>query len=128
MKIEWLIAFYLFISVMMIVFNFGYLAYEKVHAKRFDARTKRFAVLLGQEIERNAEFPTEDHKRTLERAMRRMAGMESFDLTMGHLLREDPDKSERYLHGIATVFDHLTYLFAKKDDLHRTYFTYIVKR
>ena len=104
-KIEWLIAFYLFISVMMTVFNFGYLAYEKVHAKRFDARTKRFAVLLGQEIERNAEFPTEDHKRTLERAMRRMAGMESFDLTMGHLLREDPDKSERYLHGIATVFD-----------------------
>lgn len=57
MKIEWLIAFYLFISVMMTVFNFGYLAYEKVHAKRFDARTKRFAVLLGQEIERNAEFP-----------------------------------------------------------------------
>ena len=43
-KIEWLIAFYLFISVMMTVFNFGYLAYEKVHAKRFDARTKRFAV------------------------------------------------------------------------------------
>ena len=128
MKIEWLIAFYLFISVMMTVFNFGYLAYEKVHAKRFDARTKRFAVLLGQEIERNAEFPTEDHKRTLERAMRRMAGMESFDLTMGHLLREDPDKSERYLHGIATVFDHLTYLFAKKDDLHRAYFAYIVKR
>ena len=43
MKIEWLIAFYLFISVMMIVFNFGYLAYEKVHARRFDVRTKRLA-------------------------------------------------------------------------------------
>ena len=100
MKIEWLIAFYLFISVMMIVFNFGYLAYEKVHARRFDVRTKRLAELLGDEIERNAAFPTEEHKRTLERAMRRMAGMESFDLTMGHLLREDPAKSERYLHCI----------------------------
>lgn len=128
MKIEWLIAFYLFISVMMIAFNFGYLAYEKLHAKRFDARTKRLAELLGDEIERNAAFPTEEHKRTLERAMRRMAGMESFDLTMGHLLEQDPAKSERYLHGIATVFDHLTYHFAKKDDLHRAYFAYIVKR
>lgn len=128
MKIEWLIAFYLFISVMMIVFNFGYLAYEKVHARRFDVRTKRLAELLGDEIERNAAFPTEEHKRTLERAMRRMAGMESFDLTMGHLLREDPAKSERYLHGIATVFDHLTYHFAKKEDLHRAYFAYIVRR
>ena len=128
MKIEWLIAFYLFISVMMIAFNFGYLAYEKLHAKRFDARTKRLAELLGDEIERNAAFPTEEHKRTLERAMRRMAGMESFDLTMGHLLEQDPAKSERYLHGIATVFDHLTYHFAKKDDLHCAYFAYIVKR
>lgn len=128
MKIEWLIAFYLFISVMMIAFNFGFLAYEKVHAKRFDARTKRFAELLGQEIERNADFPTDEHKRTLERAMRRMAGMESFDLTMEHLLREDPDKSERYLRGIAAVFDHLTYHFNKKDDLHRAYFAYVVRR
>ncbi len=57
MKIEWLIAFYLFISVMMIVFNFGYLAYEKLHAKRFDARTRRLAELLGHEIERNAASP-----------------------------------------------------------------------
>lgn len=127
MKIEWLIAFYLFISVMMIAFNFGYLAYEKLHAKRFDARTKRLAELLGDEIERNAAFPTEEHKRTLERAMRRMAGMESFDLTMGHLLEQDPAKSERYLHGIATVFDHLTYHFAKKDDLHRAYFLRYVR-
>ena len=128
MRIEWIIALYLLVSVMMILFNFGFLAYEKLHARRFDVRTKRFAELLGQEIERNAEFPTDEHKRTLERAMHRMAGMESFDLTMERLVREGSDKSERYLHGIAAVFGHLTYYFAKKDDLHRAYFAYIVKR
>lgn len=128
MRIEWLIALYLVVSLMMILFNFGFLAYEKLHARLFDARTKRIAELLGQEIERNADFPTDEHKRTLERAMRRMAGMESFDLTMGHLLREDPDKSERYLRGISVAFDHLTYRFNKKDDLHRAYFAYVVRR
>lgn len=128
MQIEWLVAFYIAVSIALMGFDFGFLAYEKLHARRFDARTKRIAELLGQEIERNADFPTDEHKRTLERAMRRMAGMESFDLTMGHLLREDPDKSERYLRGICVVFDHLTYRFNKKDDLHRAYFAYVVRR
>lgn len=128
MRIEWLIALYLLVSVMMILFNFGFLAYEKLHARRFGTRTQRIAALLADEIERNADFPTDEHKRTLERAMRRMAGMESFDLTMGHLQQQDPAKSERYLHGISAVFDHLTYHFNKKDDLHRAYFSYIARR
>lgn len=128
MKIEWLIALYLFVSVMMIVFNFGFLAYEKVHAKRFAKKTARIAVLLGEEIERNADFPTDEHKRTLERRMKQLSGMESFDLTMDHLQQLDVDKSERYLLGISSVFDHLTYHFAKKGDLHRAYFAYVLKR
>lgn len=128
MKIEWLIAFYLFVSVAMIAFNFGFLAYEKVHAKRFARRTARIAELLGDEIERNADFPTEQHKRTLERRMEQLSGMESFDLTMGHLEQLDAAKCERYLQGIATVFDRLTYRFAKKSDLHRAYFAYVLKR
>lgn len=128
MKIEWLIALYLFVSLMMILFNFGFLGYEKVHAKRFAKKTARIAALLGDEIERNADFPTDEHKRTLERRMKQMSGMESFGLTMEHLEQLDADKSERYLQGIAMVFDHLTYHFAKKSDLHRAYFAFVLKR
>ena len=128
MKIEWLIAFYLFVSVSMIAFNFGFLAYERVRTKRFGTKTARMALMLDNEIERDAAFPTEAHKRMLERKMRSLAGMESFDLTMGHLQERDAAKSESYLRGIASVFDHLTYHFSKKDDLHRAYFAYVVKR
>lgn len=128
MKIEWLIALYLFVSLMMIVFNFGYLAYEKLHARRFEKKTAHIAQLLGDEIERNADFPTDEHKRTLERRMKQMSGMESFDLTMARLEELDAEKSERYLQGISTVFDHLTYHFAKKSDLHRAYFAFVLKR
>lgn len=128
MRIEWLVALYLFVSVSMIAFNFGFLAYEKAHARRFAQRTARIAELLGEEIERNAGFPTDEHRRTLERRMKRMSGMESFDLTMTRLEELDAEKSERYLANITTVFDHLTYHFAKKDDLHRAYFAYVLKR
>lgn len=128
MKIEWLIALYLFVSLMMIVFNFGFLGYEKVHAKRFAAKTARIAEALRVEIERNAEFPTDEHKHMLERRMKQLSGMESFDLTMARLEELDPEKSDRYLRGISSVFDHLTYHFAKKSDLHRAYFAYVLKR
>lgn len=128
MRIEWLIAFYLLISVMMIAFNFCFLFYEKTRAKRFAVKTERMAQMLGDEIERNADFPTEEHKRLLERKMRTLAGMESFDQTMDHLQQLNADKSDRYLQGIASVFEHLTYHFARKSDLRRAYFAYIVKR
>ncbi len=128
MRIEWLIGLYLFVSLMMIAFNFGFLAYEKAHAKRFTQRTARIAELLGREIELNADFPTDEHKRTLERRMRQLSGMESFDLTMRHLEELDADKSERYLSNIAVVFDRLTHRFARKSDLHRAYFAYVLKR
>lgn len=128
MKIEWLIALYLFVSLMMIVFNFGFLFYEKVRARRFATRTVRMAESLSAEIERNAEFPTSEHKHLLERRMRHLAGMEAFDLTVEHLAALDADKSQRYLSNIGSVFDHLTYHFVKKSDLHKAYFSYVLKR
>lgn len=128
MKIEWLIGLYLFVSLMMIAFNFGFLFYEKVHARRFATRTARMAESLSDEIERNAEFPTAEHKRVLERRMKHLAGMEAFDLTVEHLSALDMDKSQQYLSNIGSVFDHLTYHFTKKSDLHRAYFSYVLKR
>ena len=128
MRIEWLVAFYLFVSVAMILFNFVFLAYEKARAKRFVTKTKRLASDLSEEIERNADFPTEAHKRILERKLRKLSGMESFDLTMQRLQELDPEKSDRYLRGIAAVFHRLTYYFAKKPDLKKAYFAYILKR
>ena len=128
MRIEWLVAFYLFVSVAMILFNFVFLAYEKAREKRFVAKTKRLASDLSEEIERNADFPTEAHKRILERKLRKLSGMESFDLTMQRLQELDAEKSDRYLRGIATVFHRLTYYFAKKPDLKKAYFAYILKR
>ena len=128
MRIEWLVAFYLFVSVAMILFNFVFLAYEKARAKRFVTKTKRLASDLSEEIERNADFPTEAHKRILERKLRKLSGMESFDLTMQRLQELDAEKSDRYLRGIATVFHRLTYYFAKKPDLKKAYFAYILKR
>lgn len=128
MSIEYLIAFYMLVCVMMTGFNFAFLFYEKVHTRRFEKKMARMAVELAEEIERNADFPTERHCRFLESRMRWLSGMEAFDLSMEKLSDLDSGKSEHYLRGISSVFEHSTYRFARKDDLKCAYFAYIVGR
>lgn len=127
-NVEYLVAFYMLICIAMTAFNFVFLANERVRSKRFERKMERMAVELGAEIERNADFPTDEHRDVLVRRMRHLSGMEAFDLTMDKLLALDEDKSERYLRGIASVFERLTYRFEKRDDLRCAYFAYIVGR
>lgn len=127
MKIEYLIFFYMTVSILMGVFELCFLLYERFRDKAFEARSKRMSAVLGREIEENADFPTEEHRRIILKHMKRLAGLESFDLAMEQLQQIDPKKSQRYLLGISSVFEYLIRYFAHKSDLHKAYFAYIVR-
>lgn len=127
MKIEYLIFFYMTVSILMGAFELCFLLYERIRDKAFDMRSKRMAEVLGREIEENADFPTEEHKRIIRKNMKRLAGLESFDLSMEQLQQTDAKKSERYLLGISSVFEYLIRYFASKSDLHKAYFAYIIR-
>lgn len=127
MKIEYLIFFYMTVSILMGAFELCFLLYERLRDKAFEARSKRMSAVLGREIEENANFPTEEHRRIILKRMKRLAGLESFDLSMEQLQQNDPKKSEKYLLGISSVFEYLIRYFANKSDLHKAYFAYIVR-
>lgn len=127
MKIEYLIFFYMTVSILMGAFELCFLLYERLRDKAFEARSKRMSAVLGREIEENANFPTEEHRRIILKRMKRLAGLESFDLSMEQLQQNDPKKSEKYLLGISSVFECLIRYFANKSDLHKAYFAYIVR-
>lgn len=127
MTATFLISFYGIVCVLMIVFNLCYLRWERVRTKRMDRRCERMGDELKREIARNLAFPSEDHRRMLERRLRRLTDLESFDLTMEQLAA-DPAASERYLNGIASIFDHLAPRFSGKNELRRAYFNSLVRR
>lgn len=127
MKIEYLIFFYMTVSVLMGAFELCFLLYERIRDKAFDIRSKRMAEVLGREIEENADFPTDEHKRIIRKNMKHLAGLESFDLSMEQLQQTDAKKSERYLLGISSVFEYLIRYFSNKSDLHKAYFAYIIR-
>ena len=128
MTATFLISFYGIVCILMIVFNLCYLRWERVRTKRMDRRCERMGDELKREIARNLAFPSEDHRRMLERRLRRLTDLESFDLTMEQLATADPAAFERYLGGISSIFDHLAPRFSGKNELRRAYFDSLVRR
>lgn len=123
-----IVGFYMGVSLLMVAFDLVFLLWEKVRNKRFAKRAERMALALGNEVARNLDFPTEEHRKMLERRLLRLPGMESFDVTMGRMRQTAPAESDRYLRGIASVFDRLAPRYAERRDLDRAYFADMVRK
>lgn len=128
MQIEWLIFFYIGVSVAMAFFDLGFAAFEHTRDNNFKKKTQRMALALSEEIVLNADFPTERHKRKLEKSMRRLPGLESFDLTLGHMSALNDEYATAYPLGISDIFDRLARYYQQKKPLNQAYYAYIVKR
>lgn len=128
MSVQLVIGFYAAISLMMIAFNLAYLQWEQLRGWRLARRTNKMTAALQDEIAKNLDFPTEEHRRYLERRLRLLAGMESFDRTMERLAGDDREVSERYLRGVAPVFDHVIPRCSRRDPLRRAYVAALARR
>lgn len=128
MNVQLVIGFYAAISLMMIAFNLAYLQWEQLRGRRLARRTDKMTAALQDEIAKNLDFPTEEHLRYLERRLRLLAGMESFDRTMERLARENKAASDRYLRGVAPVFDHVIPRCSRRDPLRRAYVAALARR
>ena len=128
MSVQIIIGFYAVISIMMMLFNLGFLQWERLRGWRLERRTAKMSSALQDEIAKNYGAPTEEHRRYLEGRLRFLAGMESFDLTMERLTREDRASSERYLSSISVVFEHVVPRCSRRDPLKRAYVATLARR
>lgn len=127
MNVEWIIFFYMAVSIAMALFDLGFAALQHVRETLFVRRNERMAQMLYEEIRRNAGFPTPEHKSELERQLKTLSGLEAFDQSMDHLEHLGKAERDRYLLGISEVFDNLAPLYMNRKELNQAYFCYIVK-
>lgn len=127
MKVEWLIYFYMAVSVMMLLFDVGFTLRERGRARSMELRAKRMA----DDLERvfgcmdAARMPARMHM--LERALGGLSGMEAFDIAMERASARGEEAGE-YLAAIAPVFEQLAPAYARREPLEQAYFAYMVKR
>ena len=85
MNVEWIIFFYMAVSIAMALFDLGFAAFQHARETVFVRRNERMAQMLYEEIRRNAGSPTPEHKSELERQLKTLSGLEAFDQSMDHL-------------------------------------------
>ena len=65
MSVQVIIAFYAIICTMMIIFNLSYLQVEHVRTWYLKRQTMYISYELQQEIRKNLDFPTDEHRAML---------------------------------------------------------------
>ena len=128
MRVEFLVFFYIIVSIAMGLFEFAYLQHERIRNHLFAKNAEKTYAMLSHEILTNADFPTPEHKEALRKQLRRLPAMEAFDLTMDLLEKESPDLASRYLSGIADVFNGLAHTIPGKGDIYTSYWCYLVRK
>lgn len=127
MRIEWLVAFYMFVSFSMIVFNFAFLINGSTHARSLRRRGIRLAAKI-ERIMKDADGRPGSALAPLERIMQSLSGLEAFNSAMEHLETEDPERLEQAQKMVEPILDRLASLYGSGSVLRCAYYSYIVRR
>lgn len=127
MKIEWLVAFYMFVSLSMTAFNFAYLINGKLYAIGLERRGERLARRVGELLDGEGG-PSSSSLGSLERIMGRLSGLESFNRAMELLESGDPQRCQFVARAVAPVLERLSRRYDGGSVLRSAYYSFIVRR
>lgn len=128
MGVEWVIAFYLAVCLMMMLFNGGFVFYECFQSYLLTRRSRAVFALTNHEVKANIARVSSHHLQSLEKRLENIAGLESFDKTMESLETKDSDLLEEYLKKISLVFERTAARYERASELNRAYFSFVIKR
>lgn len=121
--------FYGSVSILVIAFNIASSVWGRLYERLLARWAGREAERFEEEVARSMEEgPSEGHLARVERRLRTLSGMESFDRVMEALGREDPGLRERYLARLAPVFDHLALRAPQGNVLRSAFASYLARR
>lgn len=126
MKVEILIYAYLVVCAAMILFNIACIFAFRHKDKKIDSYSSTFTDRIREQI----ELPQidEGHRQYLSKKLRRINYLMAFDKTLEELYPTDPEKIQRYLEKLSSVFIYLTLEYHKKSKLQAAFFPYIIKK
>lgn len=126
MRIEWLIAFYIFVCIAMMAFDFLFVCHERAHERRLKRKQRTLAQRIRTLLHHDA--PDEKQLRALERSLKTLDGLEALDLVLERLQRANPRRLARCQELVAPALERLSHWHAGKSPLRDAYFAYIVGR
>lgn len=130
MFVEILIYIYLGICAGMILFNIVTALLSRRRAHRFHRRSTRFEKEISRELDRLAETGevSAEHLRRMERKLRRVNNMVTYDQALERLLPRRPTLVRDYLLASSGVVVALAEDYCRRDEIESAYFPYLIKK
>ena len=130
MFVEILIYIYLGICAGMILFNIVTALLSRRRAHRFHRRSTRFEKEISRELDRLAETGevSAEHLRRMERKLRRVNNMVTYDQALERLLPCRPALVRDYLLASSGVVVTLAEDYCRRDEIESAYFPYLIKK
>lgn len=130
MFVEILIYIYLGICAGMILFNIVTALLSRRRAHRFHRRSTRFEKEISRELDRLAETGevSAEHLRRMERKLRRVNNMVTYDQALERLLPCRPALVRDYLLASSGVVVALAEDYCRRDEIESAYFPYLIKK
>ena len=130
MQVDTLIYAYLAVCCSMIIFNTVCIFIFSHREKKMTKVSKRFQKQVEAQIERifKEKNAAPRHIRYLKKRLKRTGNLLAFDMVLEQLQRENPVHSAAYLEAIHPVFVYLAEKYQHKDEIHVTFFLYILRK
>lgn len=131
MSVEILIYTYLAVCTGMIAFNIVTVLLSRKKRVRSFCKSIRLELRIAAEIDRLAQTGevSAKHLRDIERRLRRVKGMVSFDAAMERLcLRKPEEQICAYLRALDGVFIAVAEDYCSRSELEAAYFPYIIRK
>lgn len=139
MAVEYLVLFYLLVSVSLIAFNLAYALGEGVRGRAAARRERHLGRAMDALVARHAEAGRPEEaggleglsgrgQRRLLRRLRRPSGMEALDHALEGLSREQPGFMPACLASLAPVLERVVSQCRPGHDLERAHACYLVRR
>lgn len=130
MNIQTMVFFYGAVCAAMILFNCACIYLFRRRARRADQTSKYLVERITAQLyvlESNGLLP-EREQAFLERRLRNVKGLMSFDLAMEELSVQNAEACATYIRAIHPVFLHLGYLYLKKETTQGVYLLHVMEK
>lgn len=128
MGVQYLVIFYMLVSIALTVFNFAAALSEGVRGRAGRRRERRLRKEMGELVSQGVSASSEAYRERLLARVRSLAGLEALDHALEELSERDGHSAERYLRDVAPVLERVAGLWERKGDLERAYLCYVLRR
>ncbi|MBQ8892088.1 MAG: HEAT repeat domain-containing protein [Bacilli bacterium] len=116
---------YLAIIILLILFNLGYIIYEKIINKKISNNTSKYKKIILNDLKhKKINQNSIDY---FSRKLKNINNLRAYNSVITELIKTKSKKMDEYFNKYAVIFNRLSYHYIKYESMKKAYFAYVIR-